>query len=700
MAVAYVDTLPSTSPVPGVRTQLASSPPLPPLGPADEVGLIGTSDRGVPYVPVYVADRDFASVFGGKTLNVNGSGQLLTLRPDFEGVIAQGVQDVACQRVIDSTGRTAYITISAGATALFSLHASSPGTWANGMAGSIQNIDTTNQTFDMTITNGLYGQADVLRKIPYGTTNAAMLAAINTGIPTVSPAAKLVKATAPVTDLPVVGAMTKNLAAGGTLPAGAYRAIVSQYGPNSTIPGPLGFTMGIELGPVTIALGDTLTFSSTLQLGAAGFFVGLTPVNGPSGSEAFGGTSTNGGSVTITAIPTPGVTQNPYATTLYNVAGGTGAPTTTVWAWPLTGAARAAGVSPGANGDNPTTAQHIGAQGLPDTGIYRMGAVIPPLQIVALCGPAATDTTGWDECARVARANNWQAVVSLPLGTSDAAAIAALTTPAMLTLRGMKHADYFKIAYGGLLWYERSILGADILTPAQADFAGITAATPANTAAGNKPLGRGDDTESTISDETRLTALWSVGANPLINNIPAGGFGFMRDTMFSGRESFEMRLIMLLVDDMNAALGQYAQKPNDPDLWASAQNVCLARMNARAAQGIFPENPEGGFTGATGIGAGTGGSQAATSPTTTGKTKGAGGSTLPSAVTAGTATATQGGTGYSVECSARTNIVNGQITDRLRIEVRFKPTPNTVGVDLRIEAGVGIADITPISAAA
>jgi len=699
MAVAYVDTLPSTSPVPGVRTQLASSPPLPPLGPADKVGLIGTSDRGVPYVPVYVADRDFAGVFGGKTLNINAGGQLLTLRPDFEGVIAQGVQDVACQRVMDATGRTAYITVSAGGVALFSLVAATPGTWANGMIGSIQNIDTVNQTFDMTITNLLYGQADVLRKIPYGN-YAAMIKAINVGIPNVSPAAKLVVATPPMQDAPVPGAVVKNLAAGGTLPAGTYRALLLYYGASYAAPfGVNGFTeSSVETAPVTIALGDTLTFSVPPQPWASGFAVYLTPPNGAPGSEYYAG-SFSAMTGTIIAPPAANTGLPSPAPNLANQ-GLAAQPTTTSFAFPATGAARSTGNAFGTNGDNPSTAVHIGAQGLPDTGIYRMGAVIPPLQFVVLCGPAATDTTGWDEQARVARANNWQAIFSLPLGTSDAACIAALTTPAMLTLRGMKHADYFKIAYGGLLWYERSIFNADILTPAQADFAGITAATPANTAAGNKPLGRGDDTESTISDETRLTALWSVGANPLINNIPAGGIGFMRDTMFSGRESFEMRLIMLLVDDLNAVLGRYAQVPNDPDLWASAQNVCLARMNARAAADIFPSNPEGGFTGATGIGAGTGGSAAATSPTTTGKTKGAGGSTLPSAVAAGTATATQGGTGYSVECSARTNIVNGQITDRLRIEVRFKPTPNTVGVDLRIEAGVGIADITPVSAAA
>lgn len=628
---------------------------------ADILGLVGETTRGPVNQAIYVdSPTDFKNTFGGMTPNALNPLVPLSGYPDFLSVCNEQVQDKIFVRVCNSLATTGYVTISNGTGAMFTLHAYSgpfasysPGSWVSGLSVSVQ-PGATAGVFNLTVSNAATGEVDQITGLDY-TNNANMIKAINAS-------AKMVYATQPVIDGPSAApTLTATPGGGNTVLANTYFFVVTYILANGQ-----ETNAGPEMSVVLTATGS-ITISTTPQTGTVGIKVyGGTA----SGAEVFWGQNTAGYSVTQTAPPAASTVQPPLFNGALKGAGDQSAlPLTGVTAFPT--ARGVAGTCPGIDGAGATTAQYIGNAGSPNTGLNALTGLSPAPNFTVLCGAAGGDSTGWAACATLAANNGWIHVATFPQGTTDTAAKAAIVaaTPGMGTA-----AQYIKWAFPWIGYQDNEYYNALIKVSPAAKHAAITAVTPANTSAGNKPLSNMSGPEYSYS-YAQMESLIGDNINVVTGLIPSDGVGMSTDLMGSGDDGFLIRMRLLLAANFQKLGGQFVQLPNSPANRQQAHDLFTAFLDDLARQDLIPANPSGATTGAP--------------PATTG------GSAKGSQPSAGAVT-TQG-LNYLVICDDTNNLFNGVATKTMYVDVWVRLYDNVKYLLFRAAVGTNVQISSVIS---
>lgn len=671
---------------PGVYVDIEQPSPAQPPENTPMIGLVFEAPRGevdVAYDLGSLSDYEFffgmpASDPSGKPLSGH-----LAARHLFE----LGVQKVRGVRVAGSTLATGYLLIKNANGVMCALHATTPGSWVGNLSFVVTQ-NTVANTWGLTITDTSNPNtpADVLTGLPFGN-NAALISAINA-------AAQLVTASQPVLQPPSAAPTITASTASGTVAAGTYYGIATYTNAN-------GETIGSpETAVVTLSGAGQLTISVPTLTGATGFKIYLTAVGGAQSSETFAGSGTPGTNLVLSAPWTASTQRPPQKNTATTGAGDTSAlPTAGTFTVPTSAGTSGA---PGADGANCGALRHLGdtvsgPNGGPSGANALFGFDQDPGTILA-AGAAGTDTTQWAAFGALASANAAICCVGFTPGTTSAAArstVLGLTTLiAPSTTSGMA----VKAAWPAVVVNDPA--QGQQTVPSHAYLAGITAITPRQTAAFNKPLVPssvagatgwsfvGTDIKATPTDLSLLNdTAAGVYVNVLTPRIPAKGTGFFTDNMLAPRAagvpqpSFEVRVRNYLARLLYVASGDYYGEPITDDLMAQAQLDLTGLLDIEAADGLIPQNDAGATT------------AAPAPPVSTGKTtKTTKASSAPQPTTVSQPAIPGSGSyvAYTVECDRTVNTPATLAAGQLIIVVQVAIAPNANQVVIALNAGVAV----------
>jgi len=663
-------TAPPTSRFPNVFYQPITTPRRVGDVPADIAAGVGEANRGILNTPVFVGSpAEFRHIFGGMAANPASPGGLnpLSLYPTFLGFAYQGVRDKIMVRVASSLASTAFVTVSNGNGPMFALHAYdginegySPGDWANGL--TVKVLANANPAwFNLQITNSATGEVDTILNL--NPTDPNLLATINA-------IATMVYATQPVVTPPQVAPTLTATAGSGTLPANTYFFV-------GTYTNAAGETVGSAEASVVLSATGNIAFSLPAMTGATGVKVYAATA---SGQEVFVGQNASGLSVTLNAPFAASTVQPPVANTAYTGPGNTAAvPTVQTISFPT---AKATGVNPGNNGAGASTAQYVGLQGSPNTGLYSLTGITPSPNFVVLAEDAGGDATAYSQQAQIANDNGWIAVATFPRGTTDAGAKTIMA--AQSALLGSPIAQYIKFAFPWVYIQDNELYKAPIKVSAASFLAGISAVQPANTAGANKPLSNLSGPEFGYSI-AQMESLIANNVNVVTGLIPAAGVGFATDLMGSGDDGYLIRMRLLLAAGFQDRAGTYVMVPNTPSLRQRAHDDITAFLDGLAGEGLIPSNPVAATSAAV-----------TPTPSTTSTAKGTQPSTLVNSGTTGGAAA--GNNNYLVTCDDSNNVFNGVATRTLYIDVQVRVFPNTAYVLFRAEVGTDVQVSSAVAA--
>jgi len=655
-------------------------PPPPTVGVRADVAVaVGTANRGPVNVPIWTSGpTEHIGYFGGETPSVADPNTPLTLFPTFNSIATERPLDKACMRVGASDMATASVTLSNGTGDIARLWAASPGTWTANMSVQIS-PDANNTTFTLFVSNPVTQETETIAGLLPGATaadNAALIVAINNN--TAYSKSKLLYATQPTLDAPVLPPTLTGASTGGTIPAGPWYGIVE-------IVNAAGRTQGSpETVAVTLTAPGTLSFTVPAVTGGASWngYLAQQP-----GAETFAINSTTFGAVVTLTTPWTPSTQTPafgpVDTTGRLIAAQTGAGAT--GAVPLAAtltfpaAAGTAKTSAGGNGGKATSAQYVGVTGAVTTGLYALaGAANIDPNFVVLGEAAGCDPTTYAIQASIAHQNNWIAVCGLPRGTSPTLPAPLATT--LATIGASADGDYITFGYPWVQTKELSYYKTDVTVAGHAHYAGAMAAQPPNVSAMFKPLAselEGVEIPLTRDQAKLVSGLGSNGpwVNPVVQR-PGGGFMFLTNTMASGKRAFVIRMQLLLAI---AAQQEYLfaiGNPNDARLWRRCVIVGTQYLDGLAGDGYIPSNPAPGNAVAP---------IQVVNVTTRGKAVG----TQPSTATP-TAASTPTQQAYGVQCDSANNSLSGVITIDLYVTWWVDLAPNVERVIVTLNATTGL----------
>lgn len=661
MATPILSALPASSPIASIDYIKIAPQQAVGTVPADVVAIIGTAQRGLMNLPTWFSSlADYKQKFGGMTPAVLTPTVPLTGYVSARNVKLQGVQDTIFVRVGDSTAASARVTIVSSAGNVATLHAASPGTWAN----TLTYVITTNvsaNTWGLVVTNPSTGETDTIVNIPVADNNA-LIQAINTQ-------ATLVIASQPTIDNLTVPALTTTT--GGSLTAGTY--FVQTTYVNATG----GETQASpEAQQIVGASGKVTVTAAASPIAATAFRV---YIGSQSGSEVYAGQATIGGSLAVSALPTS-ATQPPLVNGAVISAGQTTAlPTPGTFTFVTIAAT---GARPGANGDNATTAQHVGSSTTPLTGLYTLTTVDPAPNFVLFAEAAGYDTTVWQIQATIAQINGWQAAVAFAPGTTDVAALAvvtglgtSLTTPESAASTNPQ-SDYLSVFWPACITYDTEYYLQDIKTSAAAWAVGVKAVQSPDTAGYNKPIQGDCRPEFGLSTAGNLP-LATANINVISTKIPLPlATGLVSDSMLSGTDSFVLRMQQTIAQLLYIACSPFVGIPNDRNARADIRGAITNALNSLVQQGLLPPNPAGSS-----------------------------GNTVTPAIAIGGATARKAATQlagiqpsstiatsnhtptFAVICDDSNNVFNGLATDSVFADVFIAISPNIRHLHMRVAAG-------------
>jgi len=682
MNIIYAPTpIPNT---PGVFVDITPEPPAAQPLTASMVGMVMEANRGELDTAYDLESLDdFEYFFGVASLDTSGvplSGHVAA-RVLFE----LGVPQVRVVRVAGSQVATGYITLEDGSgNKMVSLHATTPGSWSQGLS-LVVTQDSVNNVWGLTVTNTLNPNEppDVLTGLPFSD-NGALITAINAS-------AKLIKATQPVLEEPSAPPTITPSTSSGTVPAGSYFGI-------ATYTNAKGETMGSQQTVAAVlASPGNLSISVPTLTGATGFNIYLT--SGIPSSETLAGSGTPGTSLPLTAPWPVSTVRPPTDNTAVTGPGSTSAlPAAGTFTIPT---AISATGSPGKDATGSGAARHLGsATGGPNNGPSGANALFgydQDPEIIFFAGTAATDTTQWIALGALASANAAEAVVGFVPATASATARASVLGLTSLIAPGTASGLALKAGWPATQLNDPQL--GPLTIPGTAYFAGITAVTPRQTAAYNKPLVPGSnvgqtgwsfvgpDIKATPTDLSNLNdPAMGVYVNVLTARIPASGTGYYTDSMLAPKaatvqqDSFEIRVRTFLARVLYQASGAYFGEVIDQALMTQAETDLTALLAQYANDGLIPQN-DAGASNAT-----------AAPPALTGKTT----TTTTSAAksTPAPVSQPQPGSGsfvaYQVVCDTTVNTPATMAAGQFIIVVSVVIAPNARQVILVLNAGVSV----------
>jgi hypothetical protein len=667
-----ISTTAPTSPLPGVYVQLQASPKAVGLVPSDIIAVVGEFSRGPVDTPLYVESlQDIRTTFGPITPNPNGA--VNTPLNGYMALLAlaqQGVQRKIAVRVGTASLSTAFVTLFNGASAIISLLASTPGTWANNSLQVTASNGSAASSFNLAIRNNATGENEYFANLQYADLNAL--------VRTVNATSRLVVASLPLLLPATVAPTASATGADGTIPAGVYYLYATYTNANGET------TVSPEIGPLTVASTNHVTVTLPTQTGATGGKLYATTAGGAQGSETFVGTiATLGSPVNLTSFTTSALLP-PSANTA-TVTGNSLQPyagVTTTLTFPVTGATPASGTAPGSDGANAPASRYVGVQGTPSTGVYSLVGLVPHPNLVLLSGTPGTDTTQWTTLAAIGMDNDWVHVSSFATGTSKPAAITSAQS--LSALQASAQADFLKLSYPGIKFQETELYNTQLLMTSHALYAGISAVQPANMSAANKPLFGVSAPEYILGNTDREDLINAninaITANVVRNNDGSSTWGLQSDRSFSGRPNFEVRMQALILENFGAYVGQFVQTPNTPAVRAQVSSTLKTLLDGWAADGLIPANP---------IGVSTAG-VASPAPTTTNAGQ------LPQVAATTTQGALNSKLSYVVLCDDSNNVLNGITSKDLIIDVQVTLFPNIERIIFRASIGATV-QITLVS---
>jgi hypothetical protein len=660
-----ISTTAPNTPLPGVYVQIQAAPKSVGLIPSDIVAVVGEFSRGPFDTPLYVESLDdVRRTFGGITANPNGAFQTPLSGYAAMVLLSQlGVQRKIGVRVGTALGSTAFLTLKNSSNPVVTLHAASPGTWANSNLQVVVTAGSVVNTFNLSIRNNATAENEYFSNLAY----ADLTALVNK----INASSRLVVATLPVLMPPVAAPTFTKADSGGTIPAGTWYAVVTYTNANGeTVVSP-------EATVITTTGVSTLTLSVPALTGATGWKAYVTQANAGAGNENYAFTP-------VEAPGTPHVQTAPWtATTIVppqrgtaTVAGNALMPDVGTYTMDATGSSMSLGTGhgPGADGANANTSRHVGAAGTPSTGVYSLQGLVPHPNFVLIAGTPGTDTTFWDQLAGIGMDNNWQHVAGVAPGTSVSAAVALMGANSLPALVGNTRGDFLKVSYPGIKWLEQELYNATLTSASQAPYSGITAVQIANTSAANKPFFGISGPEYNLSDTDKVTLI-NAGINPVGPNLvrnPDGSstWGMVTDRCVSGRPAFEVRMQSLILENFAALVAPFVQVPNNPANRSKVSLLLTSWLDARAGDNLIPANPVG-VTSATAT---------ATPTTTTAGLNPSAAATTSSGVLSNTLN-------YVVLCDSSNNVINGVTSSDLIVDVQVALWPNVEKVIFRATIG-------------
>lgn len=569
--------------------------------PSDVLGLVFTANRGPLDTAVPLASLpDFEAIFGRETPDPTPgrAGLPLSGWPDVAAIKAQGAYALLGVRVADATVSTAYVTlVDANGDAILTLHAATPGTWANSLSAATRPTTQTPGLFDLTIADNATGQSETIPALSPAN-NAAL-------IKDITRASTLVNASQPVLDAPTV-APTVTAGTGGTLAAGVYSLIgawTTATGETTGSPATIAVTVPAD-GEMTVLM------PAPAPSAAVGFKIFSTRPNGAPGTQTYAGTGTPGQPLVLSA-PWPPATATPAPVNTATIgAGSTNAPAAGPFVVGQTGLS---GTRAGADGANASAARHVGAPATDGraTGAHVF-ATLPDGRrpnIAWAAGDAGSDPAQFGAWAQLAYENGWWTPLAIPRGTPASQAAAFAQSVQVQSVAASPAGGWVSLEYP---WYETThpLGGAETLAISPATVAAaVTAIQAPNASGANKPVSSGDGFEITglevdLSD-SQVEAFLALDINAHTAHIPADGLGREKDYVLGtdltgttpGRGS-ATRMANLLARGVKSVLSSFAvEEVNDPtDLWPRIEAAGDAYLNLLASLRQIPGNDPGTTT--------------------------------------------------------------------------------------------------------
>lgn len=643
--------------VPQVYVDFQASPALVQGLTSDTVACTGLASRGPVNAPRYAGTlTEFISIFGPEVASAADPTQPLSLWKGAYAMDAQGVKNKLFTRVAGATAASAYVHLSNTAGGrMAALHAATPGTWAN-LLTYVVAAGASPSVFTLTITNPATGETDTLTNLPWAN-NTTLITAINQS-------AKLVVATIPVADSPLVAPTAVTSTATGTLPAGTYYGVMAYF--NTLVGG--DSPPSPESVAVTLGAPGNIVWSLPSGIGQTGVRLYMSTVPG---GETYAGANYSGLSVTISALPAASAATPPTRSTSYaNVGDASSIATPGAFAFP---SVRSPGVGVGDNGENCPSSFFLGTLGTPNTGLYSFaGLDTKPQEVFIAQENVSADVTTWAQQAQIASDYNWLAVAALDKAMTSDVALTTLTSAPVTTLKASPTAKFLKVSYGGL-FVQDSYFNAKLAYGVAGFYAAITAATDANTSAGYKALANVDSALYDLS-VAQAEVLIIAGANPL-RSVRGVGLAHARDVMLDGTEGFKARMDMLLRDAFGLIGVRYLQIPSTSERRQALQDETMDYLDVLAGNRLIPANAP--LAAASGPGSATPAPSSGTSKKT---------GPVPSTV-ASVAPTTRN---YQAVCNDANNLQGGSALPQLICDVVVTYFNNPVAVRFRVTTGTNV----------
>lgn len=524
--------------------------------PTNKVALVGTAKYGPVNAPIPIGSPS-SMQFGIGDISLDP----FDLATEVAMALRQGCNNILGIRVTDGTDAAAAANLmdTQGTPGVLSADkAYFTGSLGNGFTrkvdvGSNSTSQATPTSYKVTITRPGY-QPEVFDNIPATGFQAAYIQAINQGQAGFRGPSQFIKAAMPTLAAPTITAgMFTPATTGGTLPAGAYRAVL-------TLVNAQGETIASnEVSGITVASGTTgsIAFSngSAFAAGVTGKLY-LTQMGGATGTETFAIAVPNGGTATITAQPAAGASAPPIANTAT-------IPNANV---PALGTATLSGGTDGNAGVTSSTLLGVDGTGAARKGMYALrGSIAGALFGLAGC----TDATTWSTMLGFGQSENAIPGAIYAQGTTTDAAIALKQSTGVSDWQ----IEYFK----DWLYIKDTVNNIQRYVSPLGHSLGFIANLSPEQSPGNKPMSGLLGTERTMAqipyDATELKKLEDAGIKVITNPIPYGDvFGFAHGRNGSldpnTNQTSYSRVTLMITLSLGKALGKFianiqSKRPDD-----------------------------------------------------------------------------------------------------------------------------------------
>ncbi len=564
----YIDIIPPPSALGGVPTDIA--------------GLVGTASWGPVNIPMLAGSvQQLQQIFGSLSPNAVGDPHDLI----SEGLMlfsqAQGLGasvSLYSVRVTDGTDKAASaLLLDSSNNPLVQLTSKYTGSFGNGTiaaAAAGANSNVSNLALSLPGEN-----SELFANLPNSTFQSSLISAVNSGQNTIRPASRLITASLPLLNPPVItSSMFVSSASGGDLSNGTYYFVVTFT--NAQGETTKSNEVSVTLSGGTAAQSIDFTYG-TLPYSAAGIKVYMST---SAGTETFD-ISAAGDTVEITAEPLSGAVSPPSVNTAEII--NTTAPADASYTF-----------SGGTDGRSVTNAQLVGTDFSSSTGSAASGAYAlrsHQVSVFAVCG--LTSSTSWSALTTLADSEGMIVVLPFPANTS--------TTSAIATLNSLGIDDANAVAVKDWNYFFDSVNNVMRNIPPDGTMVGTIAALSPAQSPTNKQvfLVNGTDKLNPITPSSRYTdaelqLLEVNGINVVYNPIPAGrmfgwrmGVNTSSNPAENGIEYGRMInfLARLTAKNLGPFIGKLqSQKPQDP-LRAAVRGVLNTAYSQLVSAGLLDD---------------------------------------------------------------------------------------------------------------